>query len=382
MPQQRLAALAGFCIAFFPLLAATAGETRIVGWRGDGTGKYPAADPPTTWRRVSTTVEGLRFAARPPAGEGQGTAMPDGVIRQWLVLGPVPFAEGAAIEKDTVPGEAELAPDEGRKTADATWKRVSLNTAYLDFATLVGKPGDTVAYACSHVYTPADATFRMNLTYVGGIRVCVNGKAAKPMGTRFKLDLTKGWNRILLKVSHGSSEATGVADWYVVPVLHAWAPAKYQDTNIAWTAPLPAVHPGFYGGGQGVGTPVIVGDRMFVESEPHDLICLRKADGKVRGFGDRVPSRRRAPRRRNSPPSRRPRRLPQRSTRSTRPLSPAPRRASSSTKRRPGSRRTSRRRCGASMPTNTRRASSPTSATRASRRRATGGSSTPGSAAA
>ncbi len=31
----------------------------------------------------------------------------------------------------------------------------------------------------------------------------------------------------------------------------------------------------------GVGTPVIVGERIYLLSEPHDLICIRKADGKV-----------------------------------------------------------------------------------------------------
>lgn len=121
----------------------------------------------------------------------------------------------------------------------------------------------------------------MNLNYVGGVRLSINGKPAKPMGPRFRLDLTQGWNRILLKVSPGDKAATGVADWYVVPVLHGWAPCEYQETNIAWRTPLPAVQPAFYGGGTGVGTPVIVRDRLYLLSEPHDLICLRKADGRV-----------------------------------------------------------------------------------------------------
>ena len=184
-------------------------------------------------------------------------------------------------KKTPCPAKAELAPDEGQETGGRTWKKVTLDTAYLDFATLIGKPGGAVAYACTHVYSPAAATLRMNLTYVGQVRVCVNGKAAQPMGPRFGLNLAQGWNRILLKVSPGDKTATGVADWYVVPVLHGVAPCQYEETNIAWRTPLPAVHPGFYGGGTGVGTPVIVGDRVYLQSEPHDLICISKADGRV-----------------------------------------------------------------------------------------------------
>src|SRR5207253_3716197 len=55
----------------------------------------------------------------------------------------------------------------------------------------------------------------------------------------------------------------------------------YQEGNIAWQTRLPGVRGGFYGGGSGAGSPVIVGDRMYLLSEPHDLICINKIDGKV-----------------------------------------------------------------------------------------------------
>lgn len=178
-PQRLIAALVGPWFLSFSLISATAGETSVVGWRGDGTGKYPSADPPTHWGRVSTAVEGLRFMARKPAPDDAGTPMPDGVIRQWHVLGPVPFSQDAKIEKDTLPGEAALAPDEGQKTGGLTWNKVTLDTAYLDFTRLIGKPGDAVAYACTHVHAPAAGTFRMNLTYVRAVRVSINGKAGQ-----------------------------------------------------------------------------------------------------------------------------------------------------------------------------------------------------------
>ena len=34
--------------------------------------------------------------------------------------------------------------------------------------------------------------------------------------------------------------------------------------------------PGFYGGGMGVSAPLVVGDRLYLVSEPHDLIRLRR----------------------------------------------------------------------------------------------------------
>jgi outer membrane protein assembly factor BamB len=276
-----LAVLAGVWLTVAAWMPAGAAEHNV-GWRGDGTGKYPSADPPTRWGRVSVPVQGLRFMAGKPAPGDEGSPMPDGVIREWLILGPVPFAEDAKIDEDTVPDEPRLAPEEGGKTAGQTWKKVTLDTAYLDFARLIGKPGGAVAYACSHVYAPAAGTFRMNLTCVGPVRICVGGKPMQPFAARFHLDLAQGWNRILMKVSHGSSEATGVVDWYVVPVLHARGPGEYRQTNIAWRTALPAVHGGFYGAGTGVASPLIVGQRIYLPSEPHDLVAIDKADGKLR----------------------------------------------------------------------------------------------------
>src|SRR5258708_4617663 len=43
---------------------------RPVGWRGDWTGRFPGATPPTTWsRRVRGITTALRYQAAKPAGE-------------------------------------------------------------------------------------------------------------------------------------------------------------------------------------------------------------------------------------------------------------------------------------------------------------------------
>jgi len=273
-PAHAAAAVLAAAAALLAASWAVAAESPM-GWRGDGTGKYPAADPPTTWGRASTAVKGLRYQARKPKAEDAGSPMPDGVVREWLMLGPVPVSDDYDVKQDALPGEAALDPDEGEKTGPGTWQKVASDAAYLDFARLTGKSADAVAYICTHLYSPTGGAFRLNLVYVGGVRVYVNGKAPPPFCGRIKLDLAKGWNRLVMKFTPGEK------DWFTVPVLHAFPPAEYEEAGIAWRTPLPGVHGGFYGAGTGVGAPVIVGDRLYLLSEPHDLICLQKTDGKV-----------------------------------------------------------------------------------------------------
>ena len=259
--------------------AALAGPAQ--GWRRDGTGRYPSADPPIRWGRVSKAVQGLRFQAREPKPGDTGAPMPDGVVREWLVLGPVPVPADLNLKKKPVlPGEAALAPNEGDRTGRRTWKKVTVDTAYLDFARLVGKgkDKDVVAYACTRVYSETPGTFRVNLTSVGGVRVYLNGKPARRAFVgRSRLDLVQGWNRVLLRVAPGEN------DWYAVAVFHAWKgdETDYERTNIVWRTALPGAWPGFYGGGMGLSSPVIVGEKLFMLCEPHDLVCVRKRDGKV-----------------------------------------------------------------------------------------------------
>lgn len=262
-------------LAASPCAGEDAPASKASGWRGDGTGKYPAANPPVAWGRVSKTVKGLRYQARPPRQGDAGEPMPDGVVREWLILGPVPLPEDKKVTEDTLPNESQLAPSENERTAQWTWKKVTGDTAYLDFATLLGKAMNAAAYACTNVYSETGGAFRLNLTYVGGVRLCLNGKDVKPFAGRVKLDLVKGWNRLLIKATPGEN------DWFLIAVLHACPPAEYEATNIAWMTPLPGARGAFYGGGMGVGAPTIVGDRLYLLSEAYDLICIRKPDGKI-----------------------------------------------------------------------------------------------------
>jgi outer membrane protein assembly factor BamB len=256
-------------------LASGQGERgpAIVGWRGDGSGKYPVATPPVTWGRVSKAVQGLRFQAARPKGSDTGVPMTDGVIREWLVLSPAP--PGTKADKEIVPNEAELSPAEHERVGDAQWKKVTPDTAWLDFSQLISKTDPGIALAATHVYSEAGGRFLVNVTQLGGFRIVLNGKSLPAGYGRYQFDLVKGWNRLLLKVA---PHETG---WACTLALHARAPAEFEDTNLVWSLPLPGVHGGFYGGGTGCGSPVLARDRMYLQSEPYDLICISRNDGKV-----------------------------------------------------------------------------------------------------
>jgi outer membrane protein assembly factor BamB len=297
----RTGVIAAWCVAG-SLVAAAGAEPQpagdavgakmqagtIQGWRGDGTGRYPAADPPTTWSRLSKAARGLRCQAGEPKEGDAGTPMPDGVARQWLILGPVPVPADANPKKELLPGEAAFAPSDGDKAGGCTWKTATLDTAYLDFPRLLAPAtpaNDTVAYACTRIYSESGGPFRVNITCIGDLRVYLNGKPAPAAFVgRARLDLVKGWNRLLIRLAPGHSDQTPrEIDWYVVPVFFAFqgTDADYEQTNIAWRANLPGAYPAFYGGGMGLSSPLIVGERMYMLCEPHDLVCLRKTDGKV-----------------------------------------------------------------------------------------------------
>ena len=276
---SRAATGQGLCLAALLFWALTAfGAESFTGWRGDGTGKYPDANPPIAWSRTSAAMAGLRFSAAKPASADAGTPMPDGVIREWLIAGPLPLIDQGAAGAITLPDEAALDPSVNDPAGKSVWKKVPLDSGYLDFTRLLGKPEDTdvAALAFARVFSPTGGKFQLNLTTVGKMTIWVDGKKPSQTGPRTIVELARGWHRLLLRISPGER-----GDWYAVPVFHGQGPRDYTETGIAWHTSLPGMAPGFYGGGMGAGSPVIIGDNLYLLSEPHDLICLSKRDGKV-----------------------------------------------------------------------------------------------------
>src|ERR1051325_3327671 len=109
--------LLGAVIASHPWAASA--ETHAWGWRGDGTGRFPDADPPVKWGRISSTIKGLSTQAEKPTGaepDKLDRPMSFGTVDEWLVLGPFDAKEGTAkeiLDKELVPGEVALRPDVG-----------------------------------------------------------------------------------------------------------------------------------------------------------------------------------------------------------------------------------------------------------------------------
>ncbi|HEY3318877.1 MAG TPA: PQQ-binding-like beta-propeller repeat protein [Planctomycetota bacterium] len=251
---------------------------RPVGWRGDGNGRYPAAEPPLTWGRQAKAINGLRTQAKKPGDADTGKSMSDGIVRQWLVLGPVSIPEGKTAKAEFSPEEGNVSPDEGEKSGNLAWTALTTDTSWVNFAPLYlkgEKPEGLVAYAHTWLYVPEPASVFMNFMAADATLVWLNGKPVKPRG-HAKLDLLKGWNRLLLRVApHLETDwSRGVIQWHFNAAFFGADPTGYETSNILWSTVLPD-------NGPGAGSPIVVGDKVFVQAESCELICLNANDGKV-----------------------------------------------------------------------------------------------------
>jgi len=264
-------------ISLSAVLSATAlfGADSL-GWRGDGTGRYPDATPPLKWGRTTQTIAALRYQAKKPEEKDQGLPAPDGVVREWLVLGPYAPPEPKPFEGDSMPDEVKLAPNEGDKVGELVWKKAEkLENAFIDFNTAFGKHKAGLGYAYTNVYADVPGEYLVNISCPDSVRLVVNGNPCKSIGGRFRAKFEKGWNHVLLK------SKAAPHSWFVEPVFYPPTQADGSETNIAWHTPLPAYDADGFPPVAGSGMPILVGDKIFLLCEPHDLVCLNKADGKV-----------------------------------------------------------------------------------------------------
>ena len=291
---------------------------KVVGWRGDLTGRYPDATPPTTWGRwPNSPIRGLRCQAKKPGGEPGADSRPleFAIAREWLVIGPFPAVE-KPLEREFIPNEATAQPDAGDRAGDLAWAPMTQHREGEDFGnvlmdwlplqTLLKEKGQA-AYAHVYLHSQTDGKVVFVLDHQGACKAWVNGKPvytnpkpsvslgamnniswgwsvdlALPFGVaaqRITVDLVKGWNRVLLK-------ATGAFHLR----LTIEPSAAYEEKNILWMTKLPE---------RSNASPIIVGDRVFVCSEPDELFCLSKRDGSVlwrrsNSFYDATPEAERA----------------------------------------------------------------------------------------
>lgn len=316
-----------FLLAALPLLAAPSPDPaapslgspefkpspeRPCGWRGDWSGRFPGATPPTTWsRRVHGITTSLRYQAARPTGDPakESRALEYFSVKDWLVTGPIPVKDPVAdIDQDFLGGEAAVQPAEGGK-GTVTWKflRADVETqsrhdhnegtcgqSFVDFVYAFGKltegpktavEGDfsnKVAYAHTYLFSPADAKLQLQMPFDGTAgKFWLNGRPTtldpKNRNKLHDIALAAGWNRLLVKISVANGmgkhySGRWLSAWMVAAYLIPVGPVSYETRNVVWMTKMT---------GRSMSQPIVVGDRIFVGANISDLMCLSKADGRV-----------------------------------------------------------------------------------------------------
>jgi outer membrane protein assembly factor BamB len=281
-----------------------------VGWRGNWTGWWPDATPPLQWHRLPQgMLADLRASADRPdkKAPAAGLLIPDGLINDWLTLGPFPMADSVKdLDRAGPFDEVPVHPIAGDKVGALTWQRTALrpedpfafgkvNMPWLDLAAAVGGyKKNQIAYAHVYLHTPRGGTVRAVVEHAHGLKAWLNGKQvfrsadrgmvlgnyanlsrqelqhATTPSPRFDLELKPGWNRLLLKVS--SYNKDGWTEQGFCLRLQDLPEIPYDSKNILWMTGLP---------GRSSSTPILVGDRLFVMAEPDELLCLDAANGRI-----------------------------------------------------------------------------------------------------
>jgi len=288
---------------------ATAAAEPATGWRGNGTGLWPNANPPTEWHRLPRgAMDGLRISTARPAGAEGGDAplVEKGLLRDWLIAGPFAVSDSVKdFDQDLLGGETAVEPAADDKAGDKTWKKFqgprddfmvfgTAEVPWLDLTKEFPFKSNQIAYLHTYLHSPRGGPARIVVDHGFGLKAWVNGKKVyrqpqRDMGLgfytalsnielrhatsaspRFELTLQPGWNRLLLKLSTSNKE-----DWTEQRLhLRIMDPpdVPYDSKNIAWMAELP---------GRSTSTPILVGDRIFLMAEPDELVCLDKNSGRI-----------------------------------------------------------------------------------------------------
>jgi hypothetical protein len=155
----------------------------------------------------------------------------EGFILTWLILAPIPLADGqepsAAIDKEQIKGEAQLAPKDGDKVKvgdkELTWKKQTTTDYFFDVNKLLGAETNRgMAYAVAYVVAPDDIKgAALKIGSDDGCKVFVNGKEVgkaaedraidKDQNTFENITLKKGVNVIVFKVVNNEGEWQGAA---------------------------------------------------------------------------------------------------------------------------------------------------------------------------
>ncbi|MBI3829839.1 MAG: sigma-70 family RNA polymerase sigma factor [Planctomycetes bacterium] len=262
------------------------------GWRGDWTGRWPDATPPTVWGRFNKIIDDHRCQSAKPKGAKpeNDEALTHGQLLEWLVAGPFDVKDSTKELDEAYINETEVQPNTGEKAGEAEWKAwtgtgvkmATLNNyghVGVSFTRLFGQVQNKAAYAHTYVYSPAGGAFRLRFSTNQSTRVWCNGQLVSTRITTVQhipqvvdVTLKPGWNRLLVKSAWGSGKADGEwSAWKFAVYLEQKDKPQYETKNIVWTVPLPS---------SSIAAPLIMGDRIFVTSDPYFVACFSKSDGK------------------------------------------------------------------------------------------------------
>ena len=294
-----------------------------VGWRGDGSGRFPGATPPTVWsRRLADITSEIMVQAVKPKGKPGADSHVLGyfTIKDWLVAGPFPADDPEKdIDKDFLGGEADVQPDAGAKAGDKQWKvfrayegsqsfhnfnEDCFPDMWVDFVYAFGtllppenpSPNgcDTpryanldkqAAYAQTYLYAPRQADVYLTIKHdLPAVMMWMNGSMQRVAkgGIALKIHLNQGWNRLLVKAICDQARIARY-HYHPEPESTLWQFAAYisptstghfayETKNISWMTKLT---------GRSASQPIVVGDKLFVGSSDADLLCLDKRSGKI-----------------------------------------------------------------------------------------------------
>jgi hypothetical protein len=178
---------------------------------------------------VVAVVLGLFCAPAARADDKEMKTDDDGFVRHWLVLGPIPLADGESgtdgLDKQQVKDEAKLKPNEkdsvkaGEK--DLKWKKHESDEHFVDFNAVFGETAeDSVAYAVTYVV--ADKPLKRVKLKMGSddqAKIYLNGKQVlkntenrgleKDQDTSDPVELKQGVNVIVFKVVNEKADFAG-----------------------------------------------------------------------------------------------------------------------------------------------------------------------------
>ncbi len=137
-------------------------------------------------------------------------------VREWSLVGP--FQAADMDDLPTVyPPETEAASAKsykGKGGAAVAWRTFrAAESGYVRLDDLIRPNEQAIVYGLAYVYSPGDRSADLLLGSDDGVRVWINGeivhtnpvyRAARPDLDRVAVRLTKGWNKVLIKVLQGA----------------------------------------------------------------------------------------------------------------------------------------------------------------------------------